>query len=719
MTEQTVIEQTGTAKTFTLNLRDDGVGVITMDVAGESMNVLKAAFADEIKTLLDEIRGNKNIKGLVIISGKPDSFIAGADITMLDACKTAQEATEIAAMGQQMFGQLEALNVPLIAAIHGPCLGGGLELAMACHGRVATDDGKTVLGLPEVQLGLLPGSGGTQRLPKLVGLQKALDMMLTGKQLRAVQAKKAGLVDVVVPKSILLEAAVKMALSGKPDRSKAVKLPFVGQLLEFTSIGRGILFSQATKQTLLKTGGHYPAPLKIIEAIKAGVDSGMARGLQVEAQAFGELCMTSVSKALRGLFFATTQMKKESGAGDVKAGKVKKAAVLGGGLMGGGIANVTTGKAGIPVRIKDINQQGISNALKYSYSLLNKKFKRRYISRTEMQKQMALLTGSTDYSGFHDVDLVVEAVFEDLALKQQMVKDIESHCHEGTIFASNTSSLPIGQIAAQAARPENVIGLHYFSPVDKMPLVEVIAHEKTSAQTIATTVAFARKQGKTPIVVKDGAGFYVNRILALYMNEAANLLLEGEPVEKLDKALTKFGLPVGPITLLDEVGIDVGAKISPILERELGERFKAPAAFDKLIADGRKGKKVEKGFYLYGAKANKGKKEVDTSVYTLLGVQPGGKLSPEQISNRCLVQMLNEAVRCLEEGIIASARDGDIGAIFGIGFPPFIGGPFRYIDAMGATTLVADLRRYEAQFGSRFAPSTLLLQMAEQGKTFY
>jgi 3-hydroxyacyl-CoA dehydrogenase/enoyl-CoA hydratase/3-hydroxybutyryl-CoA epimerase len=707
-----------TNSTFSLALRDDGVGVITMDVAGESMNVLKAAFADEIKTLLDDIRSNKQIKGLVIISGKADSFIAGADISMLDACQTAQQATDIATMGQQMFGQLEALNLPLIAAIHGPCLGGGLELAMACHGRVATDDAKTVLGLPEVQLGLLPGSGGTQRLPLLVGIQKALDMMLTGKQLRAAQAKKAGLVDAVVPKSILLEAAVKMALAGKPQR-KTVKLPLLGQLLEFTSIGRGILFSQADKQTRAKTGGHYPAPLKILEAVKAGINSGTAYGLQVEAQAFGELCMTSVSKSLRGLFFATTEMKKESGAGDVKGGKVKKAAVLGGGLMGGGIANVTTGKAGIPVRIKDINQQGISNALKYSYSLLQKKFKRRYITRTEMQKQMALLTGTTDYSGFHDVDLVVEAVFEDLALKQQMVKDIEAHCHEGTIFASNTSSLPIAQIAAQAARPENVIGLHYFSPVDKMPLVEVIAHDKTSAQTIATTVAFARKQGKTPIVVKDGAGFYVNRILALYMNEAANVLLEGEPVEKIDHALTKFGLPVGPITLLDEVGIDVGAKISPILQRELGERFAAPAAFDKLIADGRKGKKVEKGFYRYGAAVKKGRKEVDSSVYSLLGVQPSGRLSSAQISNRCLVQMLNEAVRCLEEGIIASARDGDIGAIFGIGFPPFIGGPFRYIDAMGATSLVADLRRYESQFGSRFAPSALLLQMAEQGKTFY
>lgn len=705
--------------TFSLAIRDDGVGVITMDVAGESMNVLKAAFAEEISDLLEQIRSNKSLKGLVIISGKPDSFIAGADITMLDACKSAAEATAIATMGQQMFNQLEQLSIPLIAAIHGPCLGGGLELAMACHGRVATSDNKTVLGLPEVQLGLLPGSGGTQRLPRLVGLQKGLDMMLTGKQLRAVQAKKAGLVDAVVPVSILLDAAVKMALAGKPDRSKPVKLPLMGQLLEFTSIGRGILFSQALKQTLSKTQGHYPAPEKIIAAIRTGAEQGIEKGLALEAAAFGELCMTPVSASLRNLFFATTQMKKESGAGDAKPRKVKKVAVLGGGLMGGGIANVTAGKAGLPVRIKDINQTGIGNALKYSFSLLNKKFKRRFISKTELQKQMSLLTGTTDYSGFHDVDLVVEAVFEDLDLKQRMVADIEANCSENTVFASNTSSLPIAQIAAKAQRPENVIGLHYFSPVDKMPLVEVIAHDKTSPETIATTVAFARKQGKTPIVVKDGAGFYVNRILALYMNEAANLLLEGEPVEKLDKALSKFGFPVGPITLLDEVGIDVGAKISPILQRELGERFEAPAAFDKLIADGRKGKKVEKGFYRYGAAVKKGRKEVDTSVYALLGIQPSGRLSSEQISNRCMVQMLNEAVRCLEEGIIASARDGDIGAIFGIGFPPFFGGPFRYIDSLGVTALVADLRRYEQQFGARFTPCAMLLSMAEEGRTFY
>ncbi|MDX1676971.1 fatty acid oxidation complex subunit alpha FadJ [Arsukibacterium sp.] len=703
---------------FSLNIRDDQVAVITMDIPGESMNVLKASFADEIDDILNTIQKNSGIKGVVFISGKKDSFIAGADISMLDNCDTAGQAEDIARMGQQMFDRLEQMKIPVVAAINGPCLGGGLELAMACHARVATDSEKTVLGLPEVQLGLLPGSGGTQRLPRLVGVQKALDMMLTGKQLRAAQAKKAGLIDEVVPATILLDAAVKRALRGK-SQPAVKKKGFLAKLLENTSPGRNLVFSQALKQTLKKTQGNYPAPIRIIDVVRKGQDSGYAAGLAAEATAFGQLCMTDESAALRSLFFATTQMKKETGAGDTQPHKVRKVAVLGGGLMGGGIANVSSTKAGVPVRIKDINEQGISNALKYSYDLLLKKFKRRFISKADMQKQLLLLTGSTDYSGFHDVDLVIEAVFEDLALKQQMVEDIEQHCAEHTIFASNTSSLPISQIAAKAKRPENVIGLHYFSPVDKMPLVEVIAHDRTSAKTIATTVAFARKQGKTPIVVKDGAGFYVNRILALYMNEAANLLLAGEPVEKIDKALVKFGFPVGPITLLDEVGIDVGAKISPILTEQLGERFAAPPAFDTLLADGRKGKKSAKGFYLYGNKAKKGSKTVDISVYKVLGVTPESKLSSEAIARRCTVQMLNEAVRCLDEGVIASARDGDIGAIFGIGFPPFLGGPFRYIDTLGVTNLVASLREFEAEHGERFAPCPLLLTMAEQNSRFY
>lgn len=709
---------TETVSSFSLNIRDDKVAVITMDIPGESMNVLKASFADEIDAMLKQLANDSTLKGVVFISGKKDSFIAGADISMLDACQTAEQAETIATMGQQMFDRLEQLRLPLVAAIHGPCLGGGLELALACHARIATSSPKTVLGLPEVQLGLLPGSGGTQRLPKLVGVQKALDMILTGKQLRAAQAKKLGLVDEVVPESILLDAAVKKALAGKPRR-EAKKQSLLDKLLENTGPGRKLVFSQALKQTLKKTQGNYPAALRIIEVIQTGVEQGYQKGLAAEAKAFGQLCMTSESAALRSIFFATTQMKKESGAGDAKPRKVRKAAVLGGGLMGGGIANVCATKAGVPVRIKDIAEQGINNALKYSFDILNKKYKKRFISKAEMQKQLLLITGTTDYSGFHDVDIVIEAVFEDLSLKQQMVADIEQHCAEHTIFASNTSSLPIHKIAEKAARPENVIGLHYFSPVDKMPLVEVIAHNKTSPETIATTVAFARKQGKTPIVVKDGAGFYVNRILALYMNEAANILLAGEPVEKIDRALVKFGFPVGPVTLLDEVGIDVGAKISPILTAELGERFAAPAAFDKLLADGRKGKKTEKGFYLYGKAAKKGKKLVDESVYAVLGVTPAPALNSDEIASRCTAQMLNEAVRCLEEGIIASARDGDIGAIFGIGFPPFLGGPFRYIDKLGVNNLVATLRQLESRFGSRFTPCDTLLKMAEQGERFY
>ncbi|MGI5309583.1 fatty acid oxidation complex subunit alpha FadJ [Rheinheimera sp. WS51] len=706
------------SNSFSLAVRDDQIGVITMDIVGESMNVLKASFADEISALLSEIKANKQLKGLVFISGKPGSFIAGADISMLDNCETATEAQTIATMGQDMFNQLEQLSIPLVAAINGPCLGGGLELAMACHARVATTNPKTVLGLPEVQLGLLPGSGGTQRLPKLVGLQKALDMMLTGKQLRAAQAKKYGLVDDVVPESILLEAAVKLALKGKPQRADR-KLSLMDKFLEQTSVGRNVVFNQARKQTLSKTQGNYPAPIKILEVIQTGIEQGRLAGLAAEAEAFGQLCMTKESAALRSIFFATTEMKKETGAGDIKPQQIHKAGILGGGLMGGGIANVTATKAGIPVRLKDINPQGIANALQYSYSLLKKKRDRRFITQADLQKQMMLISGTTDYTGFHDLDIVVEAVFEDLSLKQKMVADIEEHTSENTIFASNTSSLPISQIAENAKRPENVIGLHYFSPVDKMPLVEVIAHDKTSPETIATTVAFAKKQGKTPIVVKDGAGFYVNRILALYMNEAANILLEGESIESIDKSLVKFGFPVGPIALLDEVGIDVGAKISPILSDALGERFVAPAAFDKLLADDRKGKKNGKGFYLYNGKNKKAKKQVDSTVYNLLAVTPASRLSQEDISSRCVVQMLNEAVRCLDEGVINSARDGDIGAIFGIGFPPFLGGPFRYIDSIGVTTLIAQLRSLESRFGDRFTPAPLLLKMAEQQETFY
>ncbi len=716
------------ASAFTLVRHENGVAHLVMDVVGDTMNTLKAEFAEQVADVLAEIKADSSIVGVVLCSGKADSFVAGADIKMLESCKTAEEVTALSRQGQMIFSQLEQLSVPVVAAIHGACLGGGLELAMACHARVCSDSAKTALGLPEVQLGLLPGGGGTQRLPKLVGIQKALDMMLTGKQLRPKQALKAGLVNDVVPQSILLATAEKMVLAGKKVASKSRRnISTMDKLLENNAIGRRIVFKQATKTVLSKTKGNYPSPLKIIDCVRVGVEQSSAKGYQVEAEHFAQLVMSDVSAQLRGLFFATTEMKKEQGVAGVMPEKITKAAVLGGGLMGGGIAFVTATKAKIPARIKDISQQGISHAIKYSYDLLNKKVKRRFMLKSEMQKQLSMITGSVEYTGFKSVDIVVEAVFEDLSLKQKMVAEIEEHCKPSTIFASNTSSLPIGQIAANAARPENVIGLHYFSPVDKMPLAEIIAHDsasgKTSDQTISTTVAFAKKQGKTPIVVKDKAGFYVNRILAPYMNEAARLLLAGEPIEKLDKALVKFGFPVGPMQLLDEVGIDVGAKISPILQAELGERFAAPEAFDKLIGDGRLGKKANKGFYQYldkkGKVIKKGKKQVDESIYQLLNIQVSSRLSAEEIAKRCTYMMLNEAARCLDEGIVRNARDGDIGAIFGIGFPPFLGGPFRYIDSIGAQSLVAQLSQWTKQHGERYEPCEALVKMAEQSDKYY
>jgi len=731
LTESQPINDTNSA--FSLVTQDNGIARLVIDVVGESVNTLKGEFAEQITQVIADIKADKSIIGIVLCSGKTNCFVAGADINMLDACVTREEVVALSRQGQRIFAQLEQLTIPIVAAIDGSCLGGGLELAMACHARICSDNPKSSLGLPEVQLGLLPGSGGTQRLPKLVGLQKALDMMLTGKQLRAKQALKVGLVDDVVPSSVLMSVAEQkvMTLSQLGIHDRKRKQSVMDKLLENNTVGRNIVYQQAQKSVEAKTQGNYPAPLKIIDCIRTGIEISSESGYQREAEHFADLVMSAESAQLRQLFFATTAMKKEQGVAGIKPESMNKAGVLGGGLMGGGIAFVTATKANIPVRVKDINHKGISQALKYSYQILNKKVKRRFILNSEMQKQLSMITGSVNYTGFKGIDIVVEAVFEDLSLKQKMVAEVENHCHEQTIFASNTSSLPIGKIAAEAKRPENVIGLHYFSPVDKMPLVEIIPHDNTSDKTISNTVAFAKKQGKTPIVVKDKAGFYVNRILAPYMNEAAILLLDGEPIDKIDSALVKFGFPVGPMQLLDEVGIDVGAKIGPILQADLGERFAAPAAFDKLLADGRLGKKVKKGFYQYQKKSfitslqdrtkgvKSGQKQVDDSIYGLLNISPSGTLSANEISKRCTFMMLNEAARCVDEGIVRNARDGDIGAIFGIGFPPFLGGPLRYIDALGVKSVVAQLTQWSDKYGERYLPCQALITMAENEQRYY
>ena len=720
---------------FSLEISDNGIAWVTIDIKGESQNTLRAEFAEEFETIFEKIQIDASVKALIIISGKEKCFIAGADINMLQDLKTEQDVIDIASAGHEFFHKIEQLNMPVVAAINGSCLGGGLELAMACSYRISTDDASSRFGLPEVQLGLLPGGGGTQRLPRLVGIATSLDLMLTGKQLIAKKAKSLGVIDELVGRANLRKAAEKAALNLVGKKKKIVsqlKLEINPRMLmsgaglqklglETTKAGRKIIFDKALETVNKKTMGNYPSPEKIINCVKTGMEQGVDAGLVEEAKSFAELVMSPVAKQLMNIFFATNELKKDNGvAGDSKELKllpIKRVGVLGGGLMGAGIAFVTADKAKLKVRIKDQDTRGVNHALKYCWDIYKKQIKRKRLRISEANKRFSQITGTTDYKGFKRCELVIEAVFENLELKQQMVKDIEKTSGKNVIFASNTSSIPITKIAEASKNPENVIGLHYFSPVDKMPLLEIIVTNKTSPAVIATCVDFGKKQGKTVIVVKDGTGFFTSRILGPFVNEAGYLVSEGVAIDKVDKALRKAGFPVGPITLVDEVGIDVGAKIAPIMAAEFGERMEPPPLFAKLIADDRKGKKNKRGFYDYSGKSKK--KEVDQSIYSLLGITPDTQMDDKDIAERCMLQMINESVLCLQDGILSSPRDGDIGAIFGLGFPPFLGGPFRYIDSLGAQLVVDKMLTLQATCGDRFKPAKMLVDMAKKGKTFY
>jgi 3-hydroxyacyl-CoA dehydrogenase/enoyl-CoA hydratase/3-hydroxybutyryl-CoA epimerase len=723
--QQDNLEKGGERKgMFTLQCQTSGIAHLIIDDKTESMNVLKAEAVTEVMQIIKSIKQDQNITGLIIVSGKKDSFIAGADIHMLSAMTNKAEIVSLSRQGQMIFDKLEKFNIPVVAAIHGACLGGGLELALACHQRVCSSSPKTLLGLPEVQLGLLPGSGGTQRLPKLIGIQNALSLMLTGKQLRAKQALKMGVVNDVVSLDILLVVAEKMvkklqANVRKIKQKTAPKQTLIQKLLESNVMTRRLIYQQARKNIFKNTKGNYPAPLKILDCVEKGAEQSPAIAYQAESEHFADLVLSPESIELRKFFLSTTQVKNSSMNVNAAAGVINLVAIIGGGFMGGGIAYVTASKAKLPVRIKDISHQGISRVLNNSYQLLNKKVKRHFMSKNDMQRELSNITGTIDFSGVKHADIVIEAVFEDLLLKQKTLADIEQHCQPTTIFASNTSSIPIAKIALHAKRPENVVGIHYFSPVDKMPLVEVIPHQGTSDHTVATAVALVKKQGKIPIVVKDKAGFYVNRILAPYLNEALEHLLKGETVGRIDKALLDFGFPIGPLQLLDEVGIDIAAKINIILQQELGERFSYCALIDKLIKDGRLGKKSKRGFYQYSEKLNLKRKHVDESLYSLLPITQRRYSEPKAIAQRCVYLMLNEAAYCLSQEIISNARDGDIAAILGIGFPPFLGGPFSMMDNIGIVHIVQQLHQYQKEFGQHFKPCDLLITMAEKGEKFY
>jgi 3-hydroxyacyl-CoA dehydrogenase / enoyl-CoA hydratase / 3-hydroxybutyryl-CoA epimerase len=707
--------------------RADDTAIIWFDVPGESVNTLKSGFEQEFDRVLTALDQDEALAAVVLASAK-ESFIAGADINMLQGVETAAEAARLAQTGQAAMASLESFRLPIVAAIDGVCYGGGLEVALACSGRIASNSASTKFGQLEVNLGLIPGAGGTQRLPRLVGAEAALEMILTGKKVTAGEARDLGLVDDVVHPAILIETAVAHArrlAEGKKSGQKGRGLDWKALLLEDNPVGRSLMFKQAREKTLAKTHGNMPAPLKAIDVIRTGIEEGMEAGLAAEAAAFGKLVVSPEARQLMHLFFAREALKKETGINEqAQPREVNKVAVLGAGLMGSGIAYETVSRASRPVRLKDIDHAALRDGLRNIYSNLTERVRKQRMDERERANKMALVRPTTDYSGFGRVDVVIEAVFEDLELKHTVLREVEAHTQEEAIFATNTSALPIHEIAAASERPQQVIGMHYFSPVPKVPLLEVIVSDQTAPWVTATCVELGKAQGKTVIVVNDGTGFYTSRILGPYMNEAAYLLAAGTPIEKIDKSLVQFGFPVGPLKLLDEVGIDVAAKIAHILHEAFGERMLPPAALDTIIEDERQGRKNGRGFYRYQKKNGEYKRKnngrsVDKSIYKLLDVTPATDLSGEEIADRCLLQMVNEAVYCYSDGIIRSARDGDVGAVFGLGFPPFLGGPFRYVDGQGAGAVVERLERYQQRAGDRFRPAPLLKQMAQEDVGFY
>jgi 3-hydroxyacyl-CoA dehydrogenase/enoyl-CoA hydratase/3-hydroxybutyryl-CoA epimerase len=707
------------AAALTWELAGEGVAVVTFDLKGESVNKISAAVKQDMLATFEALERDAAVRAVAFFSGKPDNFIAGADIEEFVRLTTAAEAERLSAEGQELLDRVARFPKPVAVGIHGACLGGGLEFALACGYRVASDHPKTQLGLPEVQLGILPGAGGCQRLPRLIGARAALDIILAGKVERAQKALRLGIVDELVHPAILrdvtIAAAQRMAGGWRPRRKRPGG--FAGWLLDGNPLGRRLVFRSARRLTLEQTRGNYPAPLAALEAVEHGLKHGMAEGLKREAQLFGQLAVTDVSRKLVQIFFATTALKKDYGIPNPPAPViVHRLGVVGAGFMGSGIAGTAIAQAGVDVRMKDADLPRVGKGLAAAREILDDRLKRRRITKFEHARLVALLSGSDGYSGFGRAELVIEAVFEDVHVKRQVLREVEGATLPAAVFASNTSTIPIHRIAEDAARPERVIGMHFFSPVARMPLLEVIPSQCTLPEVVSTAVAFGRRMGKTVIVVRDSPGFWINRILTPYMNEAGHLLVEGVAIEEIDRLMVEFGFPVGPITLLDEVGMDVGEKVIAVMHEAFGERLAPAPAFAGMVKSGRLGRKAGKGFYKYAG----GKKgSVEDAVYELIGAHPNGGPRPAEIIQRLVLVMLNEAARAVGEGIVRSPRDGDVGAIFGFGFPPFRGGPLRHADDLGATRIVAELERLAERYGERFAPCDALRDQAQRNAKFY
>lgn len=730
-----------------VHVTKDGIAIIKFDNLHKKVNTISFKLKEEAERLWENDivhyngygggGGVDGIRGVVFTSAKKDGFIAGADIYDISSMENKEEIIPLIESATSFFQNLKSSikkekNVPLVCAIHGPALGGGLEWALWCDYRICTDSSKTKLGLPEVKLGLLPGFGGTQNLHKLVGLQKAMDMMLTGKDIRPHQAKKMGLVDLVVGEPTSLEKVAIECARGLADgrlqsrQSSKKKKSWMDTLIEGNFIGRYFMWNTIDKMVRKNTDGKYPAPYSIIKAVKFGLDHPMGnQKYKFEREEFAKLAATKESEALIGIFDGMTRMKKHSYVNDL-LNPIQRVGILGCGLMGSGIAQVSAEK-GYQVLFKDRDNESVARGISYMEDNWKKKLNRKRMTKFQYNINSTNVVPLTDDTScvswekhFSKADLIIEAVFEDLDLKRKIVSQFENATPEHCVFATNTSAIPIADIAYGAKRPDQIVGMHYFSPVPSMPLLEIIPHDGTSKSTLAAAFEVGTKQGKTCIEVKDVPGFYVNRCLGPFLVEVSALIKDGVKLDTLDKATKSFGMPVGCLTLADNVGLDVTSKVASFLSKaDLGVRMDGGdvTLMEKMIEKGWMGKKSGKGFYSYDGK----KKTInsDAQAFTKQFIDQDLSLSPQEVQDRIISRFVNEAAKCLEDEIISDPVVGDIGLVFGTGFAPFRGGPFRYLDTYGVDKYVGMMSGFAEKYGPQFEPCQLLKDRAASGKKFH
>jgi 3-hydroxyacyl-CoA dehydrogenase/enoyl-CoA hydratase/3-hydroxybutyryl-CoA epimerase len=703
------------AGAFTLDLGRDGLATLLFDLPGKRANIFSVDVLAELEQVVAELADRRDISALVLLSGKEGTFIAGADIEQIAQVADPAIAEAFSRRGQTVFTAWEALPFPTVAAIRGGCLGGGTELALACSHVVVSDRSSVRISLPEVRLGILPAWGGCTRLPRRVGIAAALDMVLTGKGIAPRKALKMGFADALVPDAQFLATVRDLALGWRDGRRKAAERPDMKELLlERNPLGRHLLFDQARKRTLEETRGNYPAPLRAIEVVRIGVEQGARAGFDAEARAAGELATTTVCKNLVNLFRLGEEAKKAPLAAGGTARRVDKVAILGAGVMGGGIAQLVAAEAKVPVRLRDVKPEALALGMQHAAERFRSAVSRGRMDPVEARRRMALLRPTLALSGLGDTDLVIEAVVENLEVKKAVFAEAAAQVPAGAILASNTSSLPVGEIGERVPDRGAVVGMHFFNPVHRMPLVEVIAGEQTSADAVETVAAFARRLGKTPVRVADRPGFLVNRLLGFYMVEALWLLHEGQRIEEIDQAMVAWGMPMGPVALIDEVGIDVAVKVAHVLGAAFSPRLPAPPWAEELAEPDRLGAKTKKGLYRYdddGRRAGP-----DPVVYTV--IPDGGRGSaadPSRLVDRMVLRMVDEAARCLAEGVVGSPDELDLAMVYGTGFPPFRGGLCRWADQQGVGRLVVELERLSAAVGERFEPSHALREAASAG----